>query len=98
MATTISEIQLSPELDSDVSNHSEESNVPTATTVSSAGSPRIDGVKEPILLKPGRRLDRDLAGFYSQNVAAKVWKVAEELLKREVCFPIACYPQIFDHL
>ncbi len=33
------------------------------------------------------REDNDLSELFSENAAAKIWRVAESYLEKEVCFP-----------
>jgi hypothetical protein len=37
-----------------------------------------------VSVRPGPRIDLELAGLFTENVAAKIWRVATRLLEQEV--------------
>ena len=41
------------------------------------------------------REDNDLSELFSENVAAKIWRVAESYLEKEVCLPPLFSPLLF---
>lgn len=53
-------------------------------TLSSADDSAMEFDTPPFSTKPGPRIDLELAGLFTENVAAKIWRVAVALLEQEV--------------
>ena len=78
------EISRSAIIDMESDASSGDSAAGTTTTASSASSP--PAIKEfDSVLGPRPRIDLDLAELFSENVAAKIWRVAVSHLEQEVC-------------
>lgn len=58
--------------------------VPSRTTTSSSDDSTMGLESSSFSLKPGPRIDLELAGLFTENVAAKIWRVAASLLEVEV--------------
>ena len=78
-------VEMSPKpfIDIDLDASSGDSAATTATTVSSASSPPATKEHDSIL-DLGPRIDLELAELFSENVAAKIWRVAASHLEQEV--------------
>ena len=66
----------------------------TTSSMSSATSPAL-GTRDPVQ-KPDSRLFGELSSLYTETVAAKIWRVAQELLEKDVSLAsVLIWP---DHL
>lgn len=72
-----------PDMDLDAS--SGYSAAGTTTTISTASSPPA-AKEHDLTLDPGPRIDLEFAEVFSENVAAKIWRVAVSHLEQDVSF------------
>jgi hypothetical protein len=59
-------------------------------TTSSADDSTMELESPSFSVKPGPRIDIELAGLFTENVAAKIWRVAANLLQQEVGYISFC--------
>ncbi len=70
-----------PPVDIDDDTSSGESGTESKTSPLSTGVSSPASLKQASMSESGPRIDLDLAEFYSENVAAKIWRVASNLLQ-----------------
>lgn len=60
--------------------------IPSGATTSSISDSLTEFENSTFSLKFAPRIDRDLAGLFSESAAAKIWRVAATLLEQEVSY------------
>lgn len=75
---------LSSQSSGDANTETFDRDIPSGATTSSVDDSTMDLETTPFSVKLGPRIDLELAGLFTENAAAKIWRVAASLLEKEV--------------